>query len=496
MAFNNIQRGVQNPNLLKRQLKRAGNPYSAIEKQYMFRQVRNAMGKNKKNNEKDEENKGGNNKAASSRSTGPTGSTGVTATQKVKRPNSVGRTETQEKNAEHQENGSYYASRDVTDNWRETWANAKPKHSSNEVRVQRPISSANSKVVRRRQVLADHIPLEQASGKRREPAKLDRGYRRSANDKMEPITVAYEDITDKQTASGSGNVAMLPETKRPVTNAQYALPDRSSKSNASAIKRNTAKAGPKVSGASFNHAPTRRPKEKTNPVMINQIKRQSRSGVAEAARSQIMSRPTTEQFKKEVAASKEKVRYQAELNPSDRNPILAQPETNRSNKPLSRPTTNQKTVNSKNPGPTRNSNRVSDSRPINKPELKVSNAINYNSATSKITDTAMKELKGSNIQVKRPEISQKGAQEKKINNTSVQGTESQKEKQEKKIQPATQSYPDKMTRRESSKSSQVRKTIRTAPKVQNAAVNGFKAYKGSSGQEVSKTARKGIKLPD
>jgi hypothetical protein len=291
-AFNNVQRGVQNPNLLKRQLIRAGNPYSAIEKQYMFRQVRNAMGykKNKKNEEKDEKNRGGNYKTDS------------TTTQKVRRPNSSGRNEAQEKYAEQSENGSYYASRDVTDNWRETWANAKPKQrTTDDVRqAQRPITSANSKVVRRRQVLADHILPEQASGRHREPIKLDRGYRRSANDKMEPITVAYEDITDKQTASVSGNVAMLPETKRPVTNAQYVLPDRSSKSNVLAIERNTTKTGPKVSGASFTHVPTRIPREKINPVTINRVKKQLRSGVAEATRSKIMSRPTTEQFSLQI----------------------------------------------------------------------------------------------------------------------------------------------------------------------------------------------------
>ena len=43
-AFNSVQRGIQNPNLLKRQLSRSGNPYSGFEKLYMYKQVQNAMG--------------------------------------------------------------------------------------------------------------------------------------------------------------------------------------------------------------------------------------------------------------------------------------------------------------------------------------------------------------------------------------------------------------------------------------------------------------------
>jgi hypothetical protein len=226
------------------------------------------------------------------------------------------------------------------------------------------------------------------------------------------------------------------------------------------------------------------------------------------------------------------------MSPSDQNSALVQPEANRSIKPLSRPTTNhkivenknpvptknnmvsdsrpinkpepnvitynsatsrvtdtrpktnQKTVESKNPASTRNINRVSGSRPINRPEPKVSNIITYNSATSKITDTAMKELKSSKIQVKRPEMIREGEKEKGANYISAHETESQGEKQEKKIQPVIQSYPGKVARLESSKSQQLRKTIRTAPKVQKAAVNGFKAYKGSAGQGNEKKSLK------
>lgn len=43
-AFNSAQRGIQNPNLLKRQLSRSGNPYAGFEKLYMYKQVQNAMG--------------------------------------------------------------------------------------------------------------------------------------------------------------------------------------------------------------------------------------------------------------------------------------------------------------------------------------------------------------------------------------------------------------------------------------------------------------------
>lgn len=496
MAFNNAQRSVQNPRLSKRQLLRSGNPYSAIERQFMYHQAQQATGykKMKKESQGEEGRSNGASSGILSRYArlflaGP-------PQQKIKRPNFGDQNTAQGQNTARTEDlgreGSYYAPREVTDNWRDLWNNANV--------VKRPTTLDNSKVINRRPVLsqANNNSSAQAARRRREAAKMDRGYSRIAEDKKRPMVVGYEGVTDNRPVSNNGNVIMMPQANR-TANSQNTINSRPS--NALAIMD----IEPPVSRVSFSHDPVQIPRNKINPARVKQINKRLRAvdqayfnqGMShppvigwhtpqidrEAVYSQGMNRPTTEQFQKEVAVSRENVQYKTEVKTVVQNSTAEQPGNSRTAKLSKRPTTIKGEGENKKTASKINSNPVTTSKSINKPiAQKSSEQIHsYNSAQSKIADTAIRELNSSQINVKRPETAREGGQEKKVNYISANRSESKSEKQKKDVKPVTQSYTGSAVSRKRSKP-ELRKPIKTAPNVQKATVSGFKAYKGNSGQ--------------
>lgn len=502
MAFNNAQRSIQNPRLLKRQLMRSGNPYSAIERQFMYRQVRQALGDKK--GKRDSQGEEGRSPGTSSGMLGKYARLLLAGPpqQKIKRPNFGDQNTAQNQNAVRASNsaraedsgreGSYYAPREVTDNWRDLWNNANV--------IKRPTTSDNSKVINRRPVLsqANNNSSAQAARRRREAAKMNRGYSRIPEDKKRPMAVGYEGVTDKRPVSDNGNVIIMPQANRNA-NSQYSLNSRPV--NDLAIMD----IEPPVSRVSFSHDPVQIPRNKINPARVKQINKRLRAmdpafynqGTSrrpytgwytppedrETVYHKGMNRPTTEQFQKEVAVSRENVQYQTEVITVDQNSTAEQPGNSRNAKLSKRPTTIKGEGENKKAASKINSKPVNTSRLINKPISPNSSKQmpTYNSTELKIADTAIRELKSPQINAKRPETAREGGQEEKVNYISVNRPESESEKQKKVVKPVTQTYSGNAARRERSEP-ELRKPIKTAPKVQKATVSGFKAYKGNSEQ--------------
>lgn len=477
MSFNNIQRGIQNPRLLKRQLLRTGNPYTALERQHMIRQFGKVMYSNNRNH-----NNNGNHNNYNNNREAPEAVPNKSAKSNVKRPNTSSKASQDQNN----ERSYYYASGAETDNWRDMWNNAAPR--------KRPSTQEKTKVVKSRPMLAqvNGITPVKASVRSRGSVKTNRGYIRSSQFEKEPLTVKWSAVNDNDQSSparSNGNVIELPDTKRPVIDRNYALPD---KSVSIPVRRyNTAKLEPRVSVASFHQASGLVQREKISPDLIR--KHPGRGGAIGGA-GQAITRPNTDHFRLEAAATREGIKYQEETHSSGSRPITTPDQEANSLKGM---ITRQENGGTKRPAPTMSHRPTSNTRPIsNSPGKDLKNGtLTYNSASEKISDAVIRGIKGEQIKIDRPETNRMEEGEKIINSPVVSRPESKEKVNESKVKPVRQ-MSSKQSFRHGNSKPEVGKTFRTTPRVQNATVNGFKSLKGNSDQDTAKTARKAIQIPN
>lgn len=494
MSFNNLQRGIQNPRLLKRQILKSGNPYNALERQYMFNQFGRAMYKSNKKHEKDN----GNSDNLKSPSIPPAG---------VTRP-----TTTSSQNSQNQNNErSYdYTSGSVTDNWRDEWNRAAPN--------KRPTTQEQARVVRTRPMLAQAnsvVPV-QSSARQIGTANSNRTYNRSSQYYDEPRTVGFGEVIElpDRSDNSNGNIKALPDKSRPVTDPRFLLPDNTLQT--SAAGRNVVKLEPRVSGVSFNHSTGHIPREKIDPTVLNRIGMRSGDGT-NTANSQVASRPSTVHSRMEAAASSEGMKHQPKLESSRSGSATLDNQANIVSKDINRPVTNSVAVETTRPvqakssssmaipRPTQGSSSMSTTRPVqgksNSPSttspMNKSAAYDagngsrtYNSASAKISDTAMREVKSEQSGGYRPRITRS-----EENNKTYSHSDIQEKITGKKLKPVKRTTSKQVVRHNITKQG-VEKTIKTAPKAQNSPVNGFKSYEGNTQQDVVKMARKGIQIPN
>lgn len=164
MSINNVHRGIQNPRLLKRQFIREGNPYGMLERQYMLKYVRSAMGNHHMGNQPYQYRQGGNSpgfvnqrRESGGRSLNKANA-GPASGDKMKRPNTKA-DKTSPVQYSYSENSgmnpegsgikgeTYYAPREVTENWRNLWDQAQS--------TDRPLTSSGH--INRRPVLSQAV---------------------------------------------------------------------------------------------------------------------------------------------------------------------------------------------------------------------------------------------------------------------------------------------------------------------------------------------------
>lgn len=480
MSFNNMQRGIQNPRLLKRQLLKSGNPYNALERQYMFNQFGRAMYKS--NNKHDKDN-------GKSPSIPPAG---------VTRPRTTSSQNTQSQNNER----SYdYTSGPVTDNWRDEWNRAAPN--------KRPTTQEQARVVRTRPMLAQANSIEPAQSSARQIGTVNSNgaYNRSSQYYDEPRTVGFGEVIELPDRSGNsnGNIKALPDKSRPVTDPRFLLPDNSLQT--SAAGRNAVKLEPRVSEVSFNHATRHIPREKIDPTVLGRIGTRSSNGT-DTSNSQVASRPSTVHSRMEAAASLEGMKSQPELESSGSGSATLHNQANTVSKDFSRPVTNPVAGETTRPVQGKGSSSMptarpaqgkssspSTTRPVNKSAAydTGNGSRTYNSASAKISDTAMREVKAEQSGGYRPRITRIEDSNNKTDSHSA--IDIQEKITGKKLKPVKRTTSKAVVRHNITKQG-VEKTIKTAPKAQNPPVNGFKSYEGNTQQDVVKMARKGIQIPN
>lgn len=483
MSFNNLQRGIQNPRLLKRQLLKSGNPYNALERQYMFNQFGRAMYKSNKKHEK------GNPDNPKSPSIPPAD---------VTRPNT-----TSTQNSQNQNNvRSYdYTSGPVTDNWRDEWNRAAPN--------KRPTTQEQARVVRTRPMLAQANSIEPAQSSARQIGTVNSNgaYNRSSQYYDEPRTVGFGEVIELPDRSGNsnGNIKALPDKSRPVTDPSFLLPDNSLQT--SAAGRNAVKLEPRVSEVSFNHATRHIPREKIDPTVLGRIGTRSSNGT-DTSNNQVASRPSTVHSRMEAAASLEGMKSQPELESSGSGSATLHNQANTVSKDFNRPVTNPVAGETTRPVQGKGSSSMPTARPVQGKSSSPSTtrpmnksaaydtgngSRNYNSASAKISDTAMREVKAEQSGGYRPRITRIEDSNNKTDSHSA--IDIQEKITGKKLKPVKRTTSKPVVRHNITKQG-VEKTIKTAPKAQNPPVNGFKSYEGNTQQDVVKMARKRIQIPN
>lgn len=496
-TFNSAQIGIQNPKLLRKRLSRSGNPYSAMERQY--RQIKKKIPKkdpkpkiqpekpgNSKSNQK--------NKDSTPKSKRPN-AVEKSTTKPVSNPSRVKKVEGLQNEGIHKpEDGSYYAPREVTDNWRELWDNASSG--------KRPSTSDNTKVVNKRPILSQatsndskQSPKPRRSNPERNPevliAKSEKGIRNAKS----------EAISNKENQSSSGSnekIKTPPEVKRPITNRQRK--DNEYSASPIEIRPNVSKKAPVVTKASFRHDPVqvKRPitnrqrkdiKYSASPIRIrpNVSKK-----VPVVAKASFRHDPTQISRGKINPASlhrvKEVLKVGNTISGSNRGGTRLTMEHSNS---LKRPVTIKKSDKAKGPLPAGKSKTVSAKT---SQKSLYNQSFSYNTAQSHLADVAAREISVTQAKARRPETTIRGEEKtKKEKNEGLPKSQIQIDNSEKKIQLVTKSYPGKVIRQERLKPKQrPRMSTKIPPKVQNVAINGLKASKGSSLRVVRKTTQKSL----